>query len=132
MIDGQTIHISLSEAFGLTGAILYSAGYLLSAFDKLPSQSPVYYAIKLMAAGLVLISLTQDFNLASAVIQVFFIGVSLIGIIRHFSPARRRTAYELSRHAPGGGAPFSGTATTPMKHVAGSPRAPHPYARPDL
>lgn len=131
MIDGQTIQISLSEACGLSGALLYSVGYLLSAYDKLPSQSPIYYVTKLTAAALVLISLMQDFNLASAVIQVFFITVSLIGIIRHFNPQRRRAAYEASTHAPGGAIPTSGGAQMTRKHLPGAFRAPHPYARPD-
>jgi hypothetical protein len=132
MIDGQTIQISPSEVCGLSGALLYSVGYLLSAYDKLPSQSPVYYLTKLAAAALVLVSLMHDFNLASAVIQVFFISVSLIGIIRHFNPQRRRQAYEASKHAPGGTIPASGGPPKRSKHLPGALRAPHPYARPDL
>lgn len=132
MIDGQTIQISLSEACGLSGALLYSVGYLLSAYDKLPSQSPIYYLTKLSAAGLVLISLMQDFNLASAVIQIFFIMVSLIGIFRHFNPQRRRKAYEVSKHAPGGAIPSAGRASMTDKRLPGVVRAPHPFARPDL
>ncbi len=132
MIDGQTIQLSASEAFGLSGAILYSVGYVLAAYDRLPSQSPIYYAIKLVAAGLVLISLAQDFNLASVVIQIFFIAVSLIGIIRHFSPQRRRRAYEVSRHAPGGTAsPGSGGFAAWHNRTPGPLKAPHPCARPD-
>ncbi|MEM6385751.1 MAG: hypothetical protein AAF718_05890 [Pseudomonadota bacterium] len=131
MVDGQTIQISASEAFGLSGAILYSVGYVLSAYDKLPSQSPIYYATKLLAAVLVLISLVQDFNLASAVIQVFFITVSLVGIIRHFSPQRRGQAYRTSQHAPGGGAPASSGFAPVNRPLAGVVKAQHPYARPD-
>lgn len=131
MIDGQTLQISAIEALGLSGATLYSISYLLSAYDRLPSQSPVYYLTKLVAASLVLISLFQDFNLASAVIQVFFIAVSLIGVIRHFDPQRRRQAYERSRHAPGGTLARSGGYGAPSHKLPGPPRAPHPYARPD-
>lgn len=131
MIDGQTIQISMSEACGLSGALLYSVGYLLSAYDKLPSQSPIYYLTKLSAAGLVLISLMQDFNLAAAIIQVFFIAVSLIGIIRHFNPQRRRQAYEASKHAPGGAVPPSSGFAMTDKRLPTVLRAPHPYARPD-
>ena len=131
MIDGQTLQISASQALGLSGAALYSISYLLSAYDRLPSQSPVYYITKLTAATLVLISLAQDFNLASAVIQVFFIAVSLIGVIRHFSPQRRTRAYEQSRHAPGGTQARSGGYGMTAHKMPGSPKAPHPYARPD-
>ena len=131
MIDGQTLQISLSEACGLSGALLYSVGYVLSAYDKLPSQSPIYYVTKLSAAALVLISLMQDFNLASAIIQVFFIVVSLIGIARHFNPQRRRKAYEASKHAPGGTIPASGSSPMKRVHLPGAVRSPHLYARPD-
>lgn len=102
MPDGHIIQLSISEAIGLGGALLYSISYLLSAYDRLPSQSPLYYASKLVAATMVLISLSQNFNLASAIIQVFFITVSLIGITRHLDARRRQRAYERSRHAPGG------------------------------
>lgn len=102
MIDAHTLQISPSEAMGLTGAMIYSVSYLAAAYDRLPSQSPLYYASKLVAACLVLISLAQNFNLASAVIQIFFITVSLIGILRHLDARRRQRAYERSRHALGG------------------------------
>ncbi len=131
MIDGQTIQLSASEALGLSGAVLYSVSYLLSAYDRLPSQSPIYYLTKLAAASLVLISLYQDFNLASAVIQVFFIVVSLIGVVRHFSPQRRTRAYERSRHAPGGMSARSGGYALMDRKAPGPLRSPHPYARPD-
>ena len=86
MPNGHILHFSASDLIGLAGALVYSISYLLAAYDYLPSQSPLYYASKLIAAVLVLISLSQNFNLASAVIQVFFITVSLIGIHRHITP----------------------------------------------
>ena len=89
MPDGHIIQLTTSETIGLGGALLYSVCYLLSAYDRLPSQSPLYYVSKLTAALMVLISLSQNFNLASAVIQVFFITVSLIGIARHLDAPRR-------------------------------------------
>ena len=102
MIDGQNIQLSATELIGLSGATIYSVAYIMSAYDRLPSQSPYYYACKLFAAGLVLISLFESFNLASVVIQVFFILVSIIGIVRHFDARRRRRAYDESMHAIGG------------------------------
>ena len=98
MIDGQTLHLTASEAIGLTGALIYATGYLLSAYDKLPSQSPAYYGLKLLAALCVLISLAQNFNLASAVIQVFFIAVSLVGIARHAERSSKPQATFRSKH----------------------------------
>lgn len=104
MPEGHFLQLSVSETIGLGGALLYSVSYMLSAYDRLPSQSPLYYLTKLVAAAMVLISLSQNFNLASAVIQVFFITVSLIGIYRHMDRKQRLRAYEQSLHAPGGAA----------------------------
>ena len=94
--------ITVLECIGLAGAALYSLGYFLAAYDRLPSQSPLYYLCKMLAAVLVMISLTESFNLASAVIQAFFIFVSVIGILRHFDARRRERAYAMSQAALGG------------------------------
>lgn len=83
MIDGNIITISTTQFIGLTGAGLYSVNFFLLAFDKLRSQSPAYYFMQFLAASLVLVSLTQAFNMASVVIQVFFIVVSVAGVLRH-------------------------------------------------
>ncbi len=82
------MQITWWELTGLLGACLYAASYLGAAFDKIPSQSIHYYLIKLIAATMVLVSLTESFNLASVVIQVFFIAVSCIGIVRHVGKTR--------------------------------------------
>lgn len=90
--------VPLWDLIGLAGATVYVGAYTLSALDALPSQSWQYYAIKLVAAGLVLTGLLGgDFNLASAVIQVFFVAVSLLGLGLHFSRRQRDRACERSR-----------------------------------
>lgn len=77
------------ELCGLAGALIYVGGYLLIAFDVLHSRAALYYALNLAAALLVLVGLGHSFNLASALIQVFFATASLIGILRHARrPAR--------------------------------------------
>ncbi len=93
--------ISIWEVCGLCGAMLYAFSYLLAAFDRLPSQSPLYYLSKLVAAVLVMISLIHSFNLASVVIQLFFIAISVIGICRHLDARRRARARVRSYHAVG-------------------------------
>ena len=90
----SSVDLTWWELTGLLGACLYAVGYLCAAFDRLTSQTIQYYLIKMIAAVMVLISLTQSFNLASAVIQTFFIFVSLIGIARHMGRARGRPAGE--------------------------------------
>lgn len=82
--------LSLWEFAGLLGATLYILSYALAALDVVPSNSPSYYMLKLFAALLVLTSLSNSFNLSAAVIQVFFILISLVGLLRHLHVAGRK------------------------------------------
>lgn len=88
--------ITIWEAAGLCGALIYCFTYVLSALDCLPSQSPYYYIAKFAAAALVLVSLVTQFNLATLVIQLFFLAVSVFGFARHVGARRRARAYERS------------------------------------
>lgn len=83
--------LSFYEILGLAGAALYLLSYVLTALDKLPSNAPGYYVAKLLASALVAISLLEQFNLASAIIQSFFFLVSLLGIVRHLHLRNRKT-----------------------------------------
>lgn len=71
------------EVIGLLGAFTYTAAYIFAAYDWITSHSPLYYFLNMSAALMVLVSLMQHYNLASVVIQVFFVTVSLVGIWRH-------------------------------------------------
>lgn len=70
----------LVEFIGITGFILYVINYALLTFRLLDAQHAAYFVINLTAASFVLIGLTTSFNLASAMIQVFWIVISVIAI----------------------------------------------------
>lgn len=100
MASSAFLAVPLWDLVGLVGATVYVGSYILSALDTLPSQSWQYYALKLVAAFLVLSSLVGgDFNLASAVIQIFFVAVSLLGLGLHGGRKQRLRACERSRAA---------------------------------
>jgi hypothetical protein len=67
------------------------AFYLLQT-EKLNSHDIRYSLLNLTGAILLLISLMVSWNLSSVIIEVFWIAISLIGIVRHF--ARRRMLSE--------------------------------------
>jgi len=71
---------ALAEGVGIVGFCLYVITYGLLAVRLLAGHSFAYLALNLLAASCVLISLTVSFNLASALTQIFWITVSLIGI----------------------------------------------------
>ena len=48
-----------------------------------------YFLCDLLAAGLVLVSLTQAFDIGATLIQLFFLAMSVVGIVSRLHPLRR-------------------------------------------
>jgi hypothetical protein len=78
------------KLLGLLGAGFYILSYVLLTSRVLSSEHGMYFALNLAASTLVMISLSHEFNAASAVIQTFWIVVSLWGLLSRFG--RRRPA----------------------------------------
>lgn len=75
------IHItSVAELIGVFGFCLYVTTYTLLTFRIIAGPSVLYFSLNMTAASCVLIGLTQSFNLASALIQIFWISMSITGI----------------------------------------------------
>ncbi len=68
------------EMIGVAGFGLYVLNYTLLTFHRLHSGDAAYFAINLIAAGCVLTGLLVSFNLASAMIQAFWILISTAAI----------------------------------------------------
>jgi hypothetical protein len=66
--------------------------YCLLTFHRLTSHSKLYFMINLMAASMVLIGLTHSFNLASALIQLFWIVISTTAIVLRLRQSKRADA----------------------------------------
>jgi hypothetical protein len=69
---------------GHLGAAFYVGSYAALQSGLIRGSSYTYAILNLIAATLLLISLTHAFNAASAVIQVFWILISIVGITRIF------------------------------------------------
>ncbi|AKS46891.1 hypothetical protein SAMN05444287_2015 [Octadecabacter temperatus] len=72
---------ALFDAVGVFGFGLYVLNYTMLTFHRVTSHCKSYFAINLVAASMVLIGMTFSFNLASALIQLFWIGISVAAII---------------------------------------------------
>ncbi len=68
------------EMIGVAGFGLYVLNYTLLTFHKLHSHDAVYFGLNLVAASCVLAGLLVSFNLASAMIQTFWILISFAAI----------------------------------------------------
>jgi len=69
------------EVIGIIGFGLYVINYSLLTLHKLHSHDALYFCINLVAAVLVLVSLSSSFNLASAMIQAFWVVISSAAIL---------------------------------------------------
>lgn len=77
----STIPAEVLDAIGVAGFGLYVLNYALLTVQKVQSHQARYFAINGCAATMVLIGLMSTFNLASALIQIFWIVISSIAII---------------------------------------------------
>jgi hypothetical protein len=85
------------DLLGVLGAMLYIGNYMRLVLQRVSADTAGYFVVNLLAASLVLIGLTQAFNLAAALIQLFFVVMSLLAIANRWHPLhrlrrRRRTA----------------------------------------
>lgn len=71
---------SLFDIVGVTGFLFYLAAYTSLTMKWLEGHSLRYFTLNLCASSCVLISLTSHFNIASALIQIFWIVISCIGL----------------------------------------------------
>jgi len=72
--------MELYDSLGILGFLFYIASYALLQTRIIQGDSVSYITLNLLAAILVLISLTNHFNIASALIQISWIAISLYGL----------------------------------------------------
>ncbi|WP_443070205.1 CBU_0592 family membrane protein [Sulfitobacter sp.] len=78
-----------AELIGIGGFCLYVTTYTLQNLRVISGHSLRYMCMNLTASSSVLIGLTSSFNLAAAMIQIFWITISLIGIALHVRRCRK-------------------------------------------
>lgn len=91
---------------GLMGVFFYLAAYAGLQFGWLSANRYRYSVLNLIAASLVLFSLMRDFNFSSAILNVLWVLISIVGITRVYrrTIGRRFSAREerlLDRKLPG-------------------------------
>lgn len=79
----------LFEMIGVAGFVLYVLNYGLITIKWLNSDDISYFLLNWLAASFVLVGLIQSFNLASALIQIFWIGISTVAIVIRLRDRRR-------------------------------------------
>ncbi|UWR00512.1 hypothetical protein K3729_06995 [Rhodobacteraceae bacterium S2214] len=77
----SSIPTEVLDAIGVAGFGLYVMNYGLLTVQRIQSHQALYFMINGLAAAMVLIGLMSAFNLAAALIQIFWIVISIIAII---------------------------------------------------
>ncbi|GGY45358.1 CBU_0592 family membrane protein [Parvularcula lutaonensis] len=70
------------DTIGIIGVLCILAAYFLLQTEKIRSDELRYPVLNLVGAVLILISLIHTFNLASFVIEICWIAISLYGIAK--------------------------------------------------
>lgn len=74
--------VTLTDMVGIVGVALVVGTYFTLQIGRLSADSVLYSGLNALGAVLILISLLRTFNLASFVIEVFWLAISLIGLGR--------------------------------------------------
>ena len=73
---------------GFAGSGLIILAYLLLQTEKLSSDQPAYSIMNLIGAASVIFSLAFEFNLAAFVLEAFWVVISVVGLVRVWSPGK--------------------------------------------
>lgn len=77
--------MKISDPIGIIGVILLLAAYFGLSAGRLKANSLKYQFLNFVAAWLILFSLYFHWNTPSALIEIAWIAISLVGIYRIFS-----------------------------------------------
>ncbi|MEM7283906.1 MAG: hypothetical protein AAF438_20005, partial [Pseudomonadota bacterium] len=69
---------------GNTGVILILFTYMMLQLEKMEATSYVYSGLNAAGAVLILYSLLHDFNLSSFVIEICWLVISIVGMLRQY------------------------------------------------
>lgn len=78
------------DIVGFVGVFFVVGTYFLSQVGRMDVSRPLYPALNGVGALLILFSLNFTFNAASFVIELFWLGISIVGLIRALKKNRRR------------------------------------------
>jgi len=68
------------DFFGNLGVLLIIISYFWLQIGRISGQNPIYSLVNAVGAALVLISLYYEFNLSAALVESFWLLISLLGL----------------------------------------------------
>lgn len=86
----MTISLTSADMVGFIGVSFVVGTYFLAQIGRMNVNLPLYPALNGLGAMLILYSLAHTFNAASFVIEMFWLAISAVGLVRALTMARRR------------------------------------------
>jgi len=78
---------------GNLGVVLIIASYFWMQIGRIAGQDSVYSIVNAIGAALVLISLYFDFNLSAALVESFWLVISILGLFLGSRQGRKREVH---------------------------------------
>ena len=75
---------NIIDAIGMLGTLMVILAYYLLQLERIDPKSLRYNLMNLVGAVFLFFSLCFNFNLASLVIEIFWIGASMIGLWKYW------------------------------------------------
>ncbi len=72
------------DIVGNVGVSFIIGTYILLQLERMSSESYLYSILNALGAFFVIISLTYNFNLSGIIVESFWVGISLVGLIRQW------------------------------------------------
>jgi hypothetical protein len=85
------MRFSFPDFIGSIGVVILMVTFLLLQIGRLDSSRLSYSVLNALGAALITISLIYDFNLSAFIIEVFWILISLVGVLRILRRRLRNT-----------------------------------------
>ena len=79
------------DIIGLVGATDIIVAYLMLQMNKLKVTDRLYSLMNAVGALLIIISLFMSWNLSAFIIEVFWLVISIYGLIKHFRQTNKRS-----------------------------------------
>lgn len=81
----------IPDVVGVIGAIILMIAFLLLQLGRLSSNDISYSILNAVGAGLIVFSLFYNFNLSAFIVELFWIAISLLGLVRVLRNRRYNT-----------------------------------------
>ena len=69
------------DLLGNLGVFLIIGSYFWLQIGRIPGQSKMYSLVNAIGAALILVSLYFNFNLSAVIVEVFWLIISLVGLV---------------------------------------------------